>query len=281
MANLCTVLLSVAAFHISTARSFPVQSFTISTDRLLDLTHPFNNETVYWVEHDKAGWNFDLRTIEENEKRGFYFRSNRFHAAEHGGTHIDLPSHYIKNGLDAADVKPADLIGPAIVLNVTDKCTKNRLFALGKQDILDWEAQYGQIPDGAFVFLLTGIGLRWPNKQQLFGSDNIYDVKSLKYPAFSEESANFLIHDRKAKGIGTDLGSLEHPMNLGKEFVHRVVAHANRIGIEFAANLEKLPPTGAFVMVAPMKITYGTGSPSNIVAVLPENFNITSAQPSG
>jgi kynurenine formamidase len=51
---------------------------------------------------------------------------------------------------------------------------------------------------------------------------------------------------------------------------HRILFKAEIPAFENVANLDKLPPTGAFVLALPMRIKGGSGAPLRIIAMLPE-----------
>src|SRR5262249_2320879 len=73
--------------------------------------------------------------------------------------------------------------------------------------------------------------------------------------------------ERKARGLGIDTLSMDH--GLSRDFaVHHVVNGAGRYGLENVANLDRLPPRGFHVIIAPLKIETGSGGPARLLAVL-------------
>ena len=86
----------------------------------------------------------------------------------------------------------------------------------------------------------------------------------------SAEAARWLVKERQVRGIGIDTLSIDHGPS--KDFiVHHVVNGAGRYGLENVAHLDKLPVRNFFLIVAPIKITTGTGGPTRLFAVLPRN----------
>lgn len=87
----------------------------------IELSYPFNNETIYWptsltFKHTKV---FDGFTED-----GFYVSKYDIGGAEHGGTHLDAPSHF-GEGKWTADQIPLDrLIGPAIKIDISSKAAE-------------------------------------------------------------------------------------------------------------------------------------------------------------
>ena len=59
--------------------------------RILDLTHPFGEETIYWPTAEGFRLRIDARGRAEG---GYHYEANSFSTAEHGGTHIDAPVHF-------------------------------------------------------------------------------------------------------------------------------------------------------------------------------------------
>ena len=45
---------------------------------------------------------------------------------------------------------------------------------------------------------------------------------------------------------------------------------AGKFGLASLCNLDQLPPTGAIVIAAPLKIVNGSGSPLRVLAIVPE-----------
>ena len=82
----------------------------------------------------------------------------------------------------------------------------------------------------------------------------------------------FLVEERGILGfgtetIGTDAGQAHHlsPPYPAHSFLHG----AGRYGLQCLCNLDQLPPTGALVIAAPLKIVRGSGSPLRVLALAP------------
>src|SRR4051794_6513497 len=83
--------------------------------KLVDLTHSFDRDTVYWPTADP----FRLEEVHEGiTPGGYYYAANKFCAAEHGGTHIDAPVHLARGHRTLEQIPVEQLIGPAIVVDV-------------------------------------------------------------------------------------------------------------------------------------------------------------------
>jgi len=204
-------------------------------------------------------------------EKGYWYAANEYSAAEHGGTHVDAPIHFAENGRTIDQIPIQEWIGPAVKIDVVSKCDENRDYLLQVEDILDWEKQYGRIPDGAWVIMYTGIDTRYyPDKEKVFGTSKtgMEAIPELNFPGFSPESVKFLVEKRNITGIGLDTPSIDYGRST--EFkVHQILFAADKVAIENIANLDKLPASGAMLYAMPMLIKDGTGAPARVFAVLP------------
>ncbi len=233
--------------------------------KLIDLTYPFDEHTIVWPTNKPFAWE---KTAWGMTAAGYWYASGDFTMSEHGGTHIDAPIHF-GQGRQALDEIPLrKLVGPAVVVDVAKAVERDRDYRLTVDDILSWESQHGRIPDGAIVFMYSGWGKRWPDRNKYLGSETPHDTKTLHFPGFSKEAAEFLVKERAIDGVGIDTPSIDQGPS--QDFiVHRIVNGADVYGLENVANLDRLPPAGATVMALPMKIRGGTGGPVRIVGLLP------------
>jgi kynurenine formamidase len=234
-------------------------------ERIVDLTHSFDEKTIYWP----TARGFALERVAHGiNERGFWYAANNFCAAEHGGTHMDAPIHFAAERATADQVPVSRLIGPACVIDIASQCAADPDYRLTVADILAWEKADGRLPVGAVVLVHTGWGTRWGDPQRVFGSDTPSDTRTLHFPGFSVEAARFLTEEREIDAVGLDTPSLDHGPSA--DFgAHQVFARADVPGFENVANLDRLPATGATFIGLPMKIAGGSGGPARIVALLP------------
>jgi kynurenine formamidase len=62
------------------------------------------------------------------------------------------------------------------------------------------------------------------------------------------------------------------PGSCGDFLAHRIILSAGIYGIEnINAEIDHLPPNGATIMAMPLKLTGGSGSPSRVVAFVPNS----------
>ncbi|MBK8246884.1 MAG: cyclase family protein [Gemmatimonadetes bacterium] len=242
------------------------QAVDLTRYRVVDLTHAFNKKTLYWP---TATTGFSLDQLAYGPTPGGWFYSSYAYAApEHGGTHLDAPIHFAKDGLTADRIPVDQFIGPAVVLDVSAQAARSADYRLTRADVLAWEKAHGTIPRGAIVILRTGWSMRWPDAKAYLGDNTPGDASRLHFPSFGEEAARLLVTDRKVKALGADVASIDY--GASKDFiVHQVAARAGVLGLENLANVGVLPPKGATIIALPMKIEGGSGGPLRAVALVP------------
>lgn len=235
--------------------------------RVVDLTWPFDEHTLYWPTSPSA---FELKQLYHGPTAGGWFlATNALCTPEHGGTHLDAPIHFAE-GKQTADRIPLErLMGEAVVIDVAAKAAKDPDYRLTPDDVRAFEAAHGRIPPAALVLLRTGWGARWPDRKAYFGDDTPGDASKLHFPSYGAEAARLLVEEREVAVLGVDTASIDHGPS--KDFpVHRLAAAAQVPGLENVAHLDALPPRGATVIALPMKIAGGSGGPVRIVALIPQ-----------
>jgi kynurenine formamidase len=238
----------------------------IDSSKIVDLTYTFDSTTIYWPTEHPFVHQFEHYGIEE--PGGYFYASGKYAAPEHGGTHMDAPIHFNREGMTVDQVPLTAMIGPAAVIDFSARAANDPDTMLTVDDIKTWEAANGQIPNGAIVVARSGWGRFWPDKKRYLGTDKPGDVPHLRFPGFSAEAVKFLIDNRKVIAIAVDTASID-PGDSKDYPVHRTWLGANRPAFENLAHADKLPAIGATLFCIPMKIGKGTGAPTRIFAILP------------
>ncbi|UCG76378.1 MAG: cyclase family protein [Gemmatimonadota bacterium] len=242
------------------------QTIDLSAARLVDLTHPFNASTVYWPT-SPAGFRLDTLAWGPTEG-GYFYGAASLATPEHGGTHLDAPVHFGEGRRSTAEIPLEQLVGPAVVLDVSGQAAADPDYRLTREDVLRFEARHGLISPGTIVLLRTGWGVRWPDRKAYLGDDTPGDASALRFPSFGEEAARLLVEERGVALLGADVASIDYGRSMDFP-VHRIAAAANVPGLENLARLDELPETGFVVVALPMKIEGGTGGPLRAIAILP------------
>jgi kynurenine formamidase len=236
----------------------------IDESKVVDLSHSFDANTLHWP--TAKGFTHEVVFAGKTEG-GYYYSSANFALSEHCGTHMDAPVHFAEGRHSSDQVPLTQLMGPAVVIDVSEAAAKDPDYRASAADILSWEKRYGRVPKEAIVLLRTGWDARWPDRKQYMGDDSPGDASKLHFPAWAKDAAELLV-EREVDAVGLDTASLDYGQS--RDFiVHQVLNGANIPGLENLANLDRLPATGAFVVAAPMKIAHGTGGPVRVFAILP------------
>ncbi|MBI2876216.1 MAG: cyclase family protein [Candidatus Tectomicrobia bacterium] len=229
--------------------------------RLIDLTYPLNPDNPYWP--GPAYFPFRLDNIATLEREGAF--SNTYCTPEHLGTHLDAPNHFVKGQIPLEQIPPTQFFGPAVVLNVSKKVKSNPDYQVSVADLKAWEQAHGPIPEGAILLAYTGWSQRWQDYGRYKNAD---DQGRLHFPGYAIEAAQFLVKERKIHGLGIDTLSVDYGPS--RDFrVHEIAHGAGKYHLENVANLNQLPPKGAYLIVAPIKIQGGSGGQARIFALLP------------
>lgn len=242
------------------------RAIDLSRAEIVDLSHAFDEKTIYWPT-DTSG--FRLEQLQHGITPGGYFYSaNRFSTAEHGGTHLDAPIHFGKGKRSCEQIPLRQLVAPAVVIDVSARAAQDADHRLTVEEIEAWEKRHGRIPQGAIVVLRTGWGARWPDRRAYLGDDTPGKTDDLHFPSYGAEAAQLLVERRHVGAIGVDTASIDHGPS--HDFpVHRIAAAAEVPGLENLAAVDRLPPTGAWIVALPMKIAGGSGAPLRAIALLP------------
>lgn len=252
-----------ASFAVGAGQAAP-----LTGGRWVDLTHAFSEQTIYWPNAD----HFKLETVfDGTTAKGYHYSANRYHAAEHGGTHMDAPIHFDAQGATVERIPLEHTIGSAVVVDVSDKALANRDYQIGIADFLAWEQAHGRIPQQAMVLLRTGYDRYWPDAMQYLGTAERGDaaIPKLHFPGLAPEGARWLADQRHIGAVGLDTASIDYGQSALFE-CHRIFAQASIPIFENLTGLGELPATGAMLLALPMKIQGGSGAPLRAVAWLPD-----------
>ncbi|MFQ5791075.1 MAG: cyclase family protein [Acidobacteriota bacterium] len=235
--------------------------------RIIDLTHPYDDETLYWPTSPSR---FELTELSYGPtEAGYFYSAYSLCTPEHGGTHIDAPIHFAEGGRTVGQIPLPQVIAPGVLIDVTDAAARDRDYRLTPEALRAWEAEHGEIPGGAIVLLRTGWSRFWPDAKEYLGDDTPGDASRLHFPSYGEEAARFLVEERRAAVLGVDTASIDYGPS--RDFtVHQIASGANVPALENVANLDELPPVGSWIIALPIKTARGSGGPVRIVALLPE-----------
>jgi kynurenine formamidase len=233
--------------------------------RLVDLSHSFDDSTVYWP---TAAEGFTREPIAYGHTdAGFFYAAYTFCAPEHGGTHLQAPLHFAEHGATTDEIPLERLVAPAVVIDMSDDAANDPDALLGRPHIEAFEAKHGSITPGTIVLVRTDWSKRWSDRARYLGDATPGDVSNLHFPGIGADAAELLV-ERQIAAVGLDTASLDHGPS--REFAaHRILAAAGIPGLENLDSLAQLPARGALVIALPMKIGQGSGAPVRAIAIVP------------
>lgn len=223
---------------------------------VVGLSHPLTPEFPSWPGYPSL----QITNTHSFERDGFF--ANAWQVHEHSGTHVDAPLHFGTKAWSAAAIPEGALMAPAVIIDIRDRAKRNPDAQVTVEDVKGWEKRYGRIPKGAAVLMYSGWERR-ATDQAAYRNTDAQGV--MHFPGFSKEAAEFLVRERDIRGIGVDTLSLDYGPST--DFgTHTTVLPANRWGIENLANLGKVPPRGATIVVGLPKVEGASGGPARILA---------------
>jgi kynurenine formamidase len=239
---------------------------------VVDLTQPLSESTpVLRLPEPFANTPpLSRRALSHYDEAGPAWAWDVLELGEHTGTHLDAPIHWItgRDGQDVASIPPRRLVGPAVVIDRVAEVREDPGYLLTVADLEAFEAEHGTIPAGAWVLLRTGWDARAHDAEAFLNAGPQGPVT----PGPDVEAARWLGSERDIVGFGVETVGIDAGAAGGFDPafpVHNFLLGAGRYGLTSLANLAALPPTGALLVVAPLKLVGGTGSPSRVFALVP------------
>ena len=228
--------------------------------KVVDLTHTLDAGTPTYEESPEPAYR--AKTVATFEKDHYFARE--ISLPEHFGTHLDAPAHFAKGLWTVDQIPPERLMAKLMVIDVSEKAKRNSDYQLSYADVSEWESKHGEIPPHAVVVASTGWEARWNSAKDYRNPDT---KGTMHFPGFSLDAAKLLVEHRKVYGLGIDTLSIDYGPS--PDFpVHQYSLAHGLYHLENVANLESVPAVGALVVVAPMKLEGGSGSPVRILAIV-------------
>jgi kynurenine formamidase len=232
----------------------------IASKQFVDLTHTFSPLSPVWKGFGQATFSraADPRTGEPYNIAKDHFRATFYSMVGQYGTHIDPPAHFDPNGLTLDQLSLKQMILPLVVFDVTPILKRDPSHALSVADIKNWERVHGRVPAGVFAALRTDMYKDWETDPERF--------KRTRFPAWSLEAIKFLYEQRGIVANGHESMDTDTTADLKSETWLLTHGHWQ---IEVMANLDRVPATGALIVVSWPKPEHGLGFPARAFAILP------------
>ena len=246
------------ALHSSAVEVIDLTAPLSASTPVIKLPAPFGNTA-----------SFALHEISHYDDRGPAWYWNDITTGEHTGTHFDAPVHWVtgRDGQDVSQVPLSSLIAPAVVLDFSAQAAADPDFLLEVGHVKAWEAEHGPLPDGGWLLYRTGWDARSGDQERFLNASQT----GPHTPGISIDCARWLAEQAPITGlgtetVGTDAGaahSFDPPFPC-----HSMLLGAGKYGLTQLQNLARLPATGALLIVLPLPITGGTGSPCRALALV-------------
>ncbi|MDY3051600.1 MAG: cyclase family protein [Ndongobacter sp.] len=234
--------------------------------RWIDLTHPLTDDSPFWSGIPEGSVEI-AKTVFDWGNPMLECLIQTFKFPGQFGTHIDFPGHFIRGAALSEKTGIKECVFPLCVIDITKQVQKTPEYAVTVEDIQAYEAQYGAIPDGAFVALYTGWSTHWPDMDALSG---LAADGSEHFPGWSLPALQYLYETRHAAANGhetLDTDSSAVAAAAGDLACERYVLKQNKLQIELLCNLDQVPPAGAVLVAAFPNIVGATGLPVRAWAI--------------
>jgi kynurenine formamidase len=238
------------------ARAFRV----IAGKQYVDLTHSFSPDSPVWSGFGQAKF---TPAYDPKDKRPYTIKEDGFRTTYYDmvgqyGTHVDPPAHFDQKGITMDEIPLKQMILPLVVVDDTPFLAKDPNHAFSVADLMAWEKRHGRVPKGAFVALRTDMSKDFDSNPERF--------KRSPFPAWAFETIKFLYEERGVTATGHEALDTDTTDRMDSETW--ILQHGH-YQIEVMANLDKVPPTGALIVVTWPKVKRGLGFPARAFAILP------------
>lgn len=237
--------------------------------RVVDLTNTLSSETPTLRLPDPFAnlVDFSLEEVSAYNEPGPFWKHHNISTGEHIGTHLDAPIHWVtgRGGKDVSQIEPSRLVGPACVLDVAREVAADPDFLVDVEHIKAWEAENGALPENAWLLVRTGWDAYAQDRERFLNADE----NGPHTPGFTVECARWLADVAPISGVGVETVGIDAGLAGGMDPafpMHNFLLGADKYGITSLQNLGQLPAIGALIVVAPLPIVGGTGSPARVLA---------------
>jgi kynurenine formamidase len=231
----------------------------LKSKTFVDLTHSFDEHSPVWSGFGQAKMTpaADPKTKKPYTIQDDGFRTTTYEMVGQYGTHVDPPAHFDPHGITMDQIPLKQMILPLIVLDNTIYQSRDANHSFSVADLKAWERKHGRVPPGSFVALRTDLSKDWDNPERF---------KRSPFPAWAFETVRFLYEQRGVTATGHE--SLDTDTT-DKMLSETYILQHGHYQIEVMANLDKVPPKGALIVVTWPKVRNGLGFPARAFAILP------------
>ena len=238
----------------------------------VELSHELYNDTIRGGVFKDEWIDLNRTAIDWGDFAPIEFKVQVHTMVGQFGTHIDAPGHFHKDMEEDGTIGKYginDLLLPMVVIDLTDKVAENEDYAIQISDVLEHEAKYGRIEEGSFVAIRTDWAKRWDDPEKFFNEDA--DGQQ-HFPGWAIEAMQFLVEERGVIATGHETLDPDAALEIAKHgdyLCERYILGTGSYQIEGLNNLDKVPATGASILITFPRIMEANGSPVRAWAILP------------
>lgn len=238
--------------------------------KYVDLTHAFTPNIPVWVGFGNAKF---APTKAGKDMGDYASKGDVFTYKDHGfiatsyyiptdqyGTQLDPPAHWDAYYPTIDELPATYCIRPLVVIDTHEKCAEDPGYHCSVEDIEDWEAKHGTIPEGSVVMVRSDWSKKWPNKEE---------CDAFPFPGVGLDAIKFLQLERHILFHGHEPLDTDTTPNLEGEYW---LMHNGYCQAEGVTNLDKVPEAGALIAIGYAKPMGGAGGYARYIAICPPDW---------
>jgi len=216
--------------------------------KVIDLSHSIHPKMMIFDAPWHRSVEFESLGVIDSVGR----RTTHLHIGTHVGTHVDAPSHFIKEGKSVSELSLDRFIGPATCLDLSSVTPRTEV----KVDTLQ-RALGNSTPNKRIVLYF--------NWARYFGLPVFYKEQ----PFLGDEAADWILQQNPDL-IGYDLAMPDNPLN-GKDSDYDSPMHKKLLGLGIplleSMNITEPLPKNFYLVALPLNLVNLDGSPVRCVAL--------------
>jgi len=233
----------------------------------VELSHRMNNDSPYWSGIPEGAAELG-NVIFDWGNPMLECQIQQFKFPGQYGTHVDFPAHFVKGGVTAESFTMKDAAFPLCVIDISEKAKADCHYAVTVDDVKEYDAKYGEIPEGAFVALRTDWYKNWPDMAAMSGTD---EEGGDNIPGWSLPALQYIYEVRKAAGSGhetLDTDASAEAVKANDLACERYVLSRGKLQIEVLCNLDQVPAAGSILLASWPNFEGANGLPCRVVAIV-------------
>ncbi|KAJ1756285.1 hypothetical protein LPJ62_003323 [Coemansia sp. RSA 2167] len=246
--------------HAGQSRLWSAYDSVLSNAKYIDLTHTIEPAMPIWRGFGNITFS---QAVNKLTGKPFAYNKDLFVAnayqltTDQMGTQLDAPAHFNPYFAASDEIPATFTLRKLVVIDVSNKVATNSSYAASVDDVLEWEAKHGRIPQRSVVFVRSDWSKTWPSVDT-----DVFPQVLLETVQFLHLQRSILFHGHEP--LDTDMTS-----DFASERWLLTRGYAQAEGV---TNLHMVPPTGCLLSTGFPKFLGGTGNYVRFVAVCPPDW---------